>query len=62
MCHSNEKHFILKLFSIFQNEMQFHKNPKVRILHLHLKITKKISRAYHANNIYTLFIIPFLDI
>lgn len=43
MCHSNKKHFILKLFSIFQNEMQFHKNPKVRILHLHLKITKKFQ-------------------
>lgn len=43
MCHSNEKHFILKLFSIFQNEMQFDKNPKVHILHLHFNITKSFQ-------------------
>lgn len=44
MWHFNEKHFILKLLLFFfQNEMQFDKNPKVHILHLHFKITKSFQ-------------------
>lgn len=38
-----KKHFILKLLFFFQNEMQFDKNPKVHILHLHFKITKSFQ-------------------